>query len=229
MKHKKLIIVIVVLVVMAIAASVAYAWWSDTVSTEDNSVSTGGVALETFGLPITADGLAPQNAPAMDAADGAYASVSYFWVKNADSIPLMFYGWLSDGSDPNNINPYVHIRIWLLGSTAAPAYWTGFPAGWVDTFQVPGPHLSYDGTLAGLWTDPQPQGRNYLSSRWWGSSTWHHTLINGGEYGVYRAAVWLDGSAPDSTQHSTVSFTINFTGMQEEAWNAAGYDSIPKF
>lgn len=231
MKHKKLIITIVAIVAMAIAAAVAYAWWSDTQSTPGNSVSTGGVALATSGLPIVADGLAPQYAPTMDAVDGDYASVSYFWVKNDDSIPLMFYGWLSDGGgDWAVLNPYVHIRIWLLGATPAPAYWTGFPSGWVDTFQVPGPHLSYDGTLAGLWSG-QDAGINYLSSRYWPppSGPWQRTLINAGEYGVYRAALWLDSSAPNSTQHKTVTFTINFTGMQEQAWDDAGYDTFPKW
>jgi predicted ribosomally synthesized peptide with SipW-like signal peptide len=234
MKHKKLIIVIVVLVVMAIAASVAYAWWSDTASTSGNKVSTVGVDLETFGLPITAGGLVPMADPALEAVDAAYPSVSYFWVKNGGSIPLMCYGWLSDGDDPGNINPYVRIRIWLLGSsTPTPvSWWTGLDPNWVDTFQPApgGPFVSYDGTLGALWPGKDP-GINYLSTRYWNlpSGPWLDTPMGAGEYGVYRAAVWLDSTAPDFTQNKTVEFTINFTGMQQEAWDEAGYDLFPKY
>jgi predicted ribosomally synthesized peptide with SipW-like signal peptide len=230
MKHKKLIIAIAVIAVMAIGAAVAYAWWSDTVSAPGNSVSTGNVSLETFGLPIVADGLVPQLDPAMDANDSKYAAVQYFWVKNGSSIPLMFYGWLSGGNDPSNINPYVNARIWLLGSsTPTPvSWWTGLDPSWVDTFQpaAGGPFLSYGGPLSGLWAG-EPDGINHLSSRYWTGSSWVRTPIGSGEYGVYRIAVWLDSSAPDSTQNSTVGFTINFTGMQDEAWTAAGYDATP--
>jgi predicted ribosomally synthesized peptide with SipW-like signal peptide len=231
MKHKKLIIVAIVVVAMAVAASVAYAWWSDTVSVSDNTVSTGEVSLETSGLPVVAAGLVPQVDPALDAPDAAYPGVQYFWVKNGSSIPLMFYGWLSDGNDPKNINPHVNARIWLLGSsTEVPSWWTGYPSGWVDTFQpaANGPFLSYDGALSGLWSGA-PAGVNYLSSRYWTGSSWLRTPIGKGEYGVYRIAVWLDSAAPDTTQNATVSFTINFTGMQDGAWTEAGYDGTAKY
>jgi predicted ribosomally synthesized peptide with SipW-like signal peptide len=232
MKHKKLLIVLAVVVVMAIAAAVAYAWWSDTVSVDSNAVSTGSVSLETQGLPIVADGLVPQVDPAEKAADAAYPSVTYFWVKNGSTVPLMFYGWLSGGDDPKNINPYVKVRIWLLGSnTPTPvSWWTGLDPSWTDTFQpaAGGPFLSYEGTLAGLWPGKDP-GINYLSSRWWDGTSWHRTPIGEGEYGVYRAAVWLDKDAPDSTQNATVKFTINWTGMQEGAWDDLGYDGFPKY
>jgi len=232
MKHKKLLIVAIVVVAMAVAATVAYAWWSTTITSDTNSVSTGSVAMEMSGapwMPITASGLVPQSDPALDAEDAEYADVTYFWVKNSSTIPLMFYGWLSDGSDNKDIRQYVNVRIWLLGATTAPAYWTGYPAGWVDTFQVPGPHETYFGTIGGLWSGP-PAGINYLSSRWW-DGTWHRTPINPGEYGVYRVAIWLDSTAPNSAQGATgpdaLSFKINFTGMQDEAWTEADYDSQP--
>lgn len=230
MKHKKLIIVLAVVVVMAIAAAVAYAWWSDSVSTGTSSVSTGNVSLETYGLPIVADGLVPQLDPALDAEDSEYAAVQYFWVKNGSSIPLMFYGWINNGSDANDIRSFVRARIWLLGSsTPTPvSWWTGLDPSWVDTFQPApgGPFVSFDGTVEDLWTSV-PAGINYLSSRYWTGSAWVRTPIGSGEYGVYRIAVWLDSTAPDSTQNSTVSFTINFTGMQDEAWTEAGYDLDP--
>jgi hypothetical protein len=217
-----------VLVVMAIAASVAYAWWTADANVGGNTVSTAGTGLEMGGLPITAAGLVPIKDPDIDANDAAYASVSYFFVHNTGSIPLMFYGFLSDGNDPNNINPYVRVRIWLQSAVPAPANWTGYPAGWADTFQTGGPYVAYDGTLGGLWTGA-PAGINYLSSRGWTGSAWIDTPIGVNEYGVYRVAVWLDSGAPDSTQNSTVGFKINFHGMQKEAWDAAGYDTIPKF
>ena len=226
MKHKKLVIVLAVLVVMAVAAAVAYAWWSATVSVPGNTVTTGQVSLETEGLPIVASGLVPQLDPALDAADDKYGAVQYFWVKNGSTTPLMFYGWLSDGTDANNIRSSVRARIWLLGTAAAPGYWTGYPDGWVGTFNPGGPYATFDGTVAQLWSGA-PAGRNYLSSRYPIGSSWGRTPINPGEYGVYRIAVWLDSNAPNSTQNSVLGFTINFTGMQEEAWTEAGYDSTP--
>lgn len=227
MKHKKLFVFVVVLV-MALAATAAYAWWSTTVQTGPSSVTTGQVSLEVVGLPLAATDLVPQLDPALNAPDADYAHVQYFYVGNTSSIPLMFYGWLSDGSDAKNIRSHVRARIWLLGATSPPLYWTGYPAGWVDTFQVPGPHLSFDGTVADLWSG-QPAGINYLSSRWWDGSAWHRTPIAPGEYGVYRVAIWLSGSAPPETQSATLGFQINFTGMQDEAWTEAGYDGIAKY
>jgi hypothetical protein len=230
MKHKKLIVVAIVVVAMAVAATVAYAWWSTTITSDTNSVSTGSVAMEMAGLPVTASGLVPQANPAMDAEDAEYADVTYFWVKNSSSIPLMFYGWLSDGSDPKNIRSYVNVRIWLLGATTAPSYWT-LPAGWVDTFQIPGPHETYFGTVGGLWQ--VADGINYLSSRFWTGTEWVRTPIGPGEYGVYRVAIWLDSTAPNSAQGATgsdaLTFKINFTGMQDEAWTEANYDDTDKY
>jgi predicted ribosomally synthesized peptide with SipW-like signal peptide len=212
-KHKKLVVTLVV-VAMAILASVAYAWWSDTVTSETNTIATGEVALDMGGqLPIEASGLAPQSTPAVDAADDKYACVDYFWVENESSIPLMFYGWLSDGSDPKGIAQYVNARIWLLGARSAPAFWTGYP-GYVDTFQAPGPWLSFEGTVAQLWTG-RPAGIALLSSR---TPSGTHTPINPGEVGVYRVALWLDSSAPDSAQNALLAFKLNFTGVQEEGW-----------
>ncbi len=39
MKHKKLLIVLAVVLVMGVAATVAYAWWSNSASLEDNSIA----------------------------------------------------------------------------------------------------------------------------------------------------------------------------------------------
>ncbi len=103
-------------------------------------------------------------------------------------------------------------------------YWTGYPAGWVDTFQVPGPHETFVGTVGGPVAGP-PAGINYLSSRYWDddTDTWYRTPIGPGEYAVYRVAIWLDSTAPNSAQGATgsdaLTFKINFTGMQEEPWD----------
>jgi hypothetical protein len=228
-KHKKLLIVFIVVVAMAVAATVAYAWWSATITSDTNTVSTGSVAMEMGGLPVTASGLVPQPDPDLDAADDEYADVTYFWVKNTSTIPLMFYGWLSDGSDNKDLRSYVNARIWLLGDATPPTEWTGYP-GWDSTFQTGGPYVSFDGTVADLWSG-QPAGINYLSSRAWYGGTWHRTPIGPGEQGVYRVAIWLDSTAPNSTQGATgsdaLSFKINFTGMQEEQWDEDDYDSQP--
>lgn len=230
MSRRKLIITaIVVAVVLAIAGGTAYAWWTTTTSEAGNGVGTGSIALDTSGLPIVVSGLAPMTSPALDAADSSYPSVSYFYVHNGGSIKAMFYGWLSGGNDPNNIKGVVDIRIWLLGATTPPSGWTGFPSGWTDTFQAPGPWLVYNGTLDGLWNGASA-GRNYLSSRGGGSPTWVDTPINPGEYGVYRVAVWLDSSASDpSTQNASVGFTINFTSLQVEQWTLNNYDGTVKY
>ncbi len=230
MKHKKLIIAIIAVVVLAAAvalAGVAFGWWTANASTPGNSVSTANAGLATSGLPITAAGLVPQVSPAEDAVDSEYGSVSYFYVENTGSTPLMFYGWLSGGTDTNNIAPYVDVRVWLLGATTAPSFWTGMPSGWSDTFQVAGPWLAYEGPLSGLWSGV-PAGLNYLSSRGW-SGSWTDTPIAAGQYGVYRVAVWLDSSAPDSTQNSTVGFTVNFTGLSPAQWAADNYDATVKY
>lgn len=231
MKHKKLLIVLAVIVVMGIAAAAAYAWWSSDAEIPGNSITTGGLELiETVGLPFTAEGLVPQNPPDADAPDADYAHVSYFYLHNPDDNPaLMFYGWLSDGDDSKGLRDYVRARIWVLGTDPAPDWWNGIDQSWVGTFGSPGgPYVSFDGKLADLWPG-RPAGINYLSSRYGGDPTWGRTLFDPGEYAVYRMAIWLDGSAPDSTQHSTVSFTINWTGMQVGAWDAAGYDDTPKY
>ncbi len=70
-------------------------------------------------------------------------------------------------------------------------------------------------------------GINYLSSRYPSGTGWGHTPLDVGEYAVYRVAVWLDSTAPDSAQNATLSFKISFTGMQEEGWDDAGYDGTP--
>jgi predicted ribosomally synthesized peptide with SipW-like signal peptide len=224
MKHKKLLIVAIVVVAMAVAAAVAYAWWSDTVTSDTNTVVAGEVALAMEGLPIQASGLMPQNDPDLDAADGEYADVTYIWVRNDSPVELMFYGWLSHGSDDDNIRPYVNARITLLGSASAPSWWS-LPAGWVGTFQDAGPYDVFDGTVAQLWGESA--GINYLSSRYPIGDDWGHTPLDVGEYAVYRVAVWLDSTAPDGVQGATLSFKINFTGMQEEGWDAAAYDDEP--
>jgi hypothetical protein len=228
---KRYLIPTIAIVVLAVAGGTAYAWWTATASTTGNGVGTGSIALDTSGLPIVVSGLAPMTSPALNAADSAYPSVSYFYVHNGGSIKAMFYGWLSGGNDPNNIRGVVDMRIWLLGSASASANgWTGMPSGWQNTFNMTGgPYLVYDGTLDGLWSGA-PAGRNFLSSRGGGSPTWIDTPINPGEYGVYRVAVWLDSSASDpSTQNASVGFTINFTSLQMEQWALNGYDSVAKY
>lgn len=224
MKHKKLLIVAIVVVAMAIAAAVAYAWWSDTVTSDTNTVATGEVALAMEGLPIQASGLMPQNDPDEEAYDDAYGDVTYLWVRNDSPVPLMFYGWLSDGLDPKSIRGYVNARITLLGSAPEP-YWWSLPSGWAGTFQDAGPYDVFEGTVAQLWG--QSAGINYLSSRYPIGDDWGHTPLDVGEYAVYRVAVWLDSTAPDTVQNATLSFKINFTGMQQEGWDAAGYDATP--
>jgi hypothetical protein len=233
LKHKKLFIAIIAVVVLAAAialAGVAFGWWTANASTAGNSVSTANTGLVTSGLPITVSGLVPQVNPAADPAgntlnDAQYPSVSYFYVENSGTTPLMFYGWLSGGTDAKALAPYVDMRIWLLGDNAAPGNWTGMPGGWADTFQVSGgPFPVFDGTLGDLWAG-QSAGINFLSSRHWTGSAWQDTAIQPGQYAVYRVAIWLDSSAPDSTQNATASFTINFTGLSTQQWTLNNYDN----
>jgi predicted ribosomally synthesized peptide with SipW-like signal peptide len=215
MKHKKLFVIVAVLV-LAIGAAVAYAWWSTTETSEGNTVATGQVSLHLGGqLPINATGLAPQNAPEdPEAEDSAYGCVRYLFVGNTSSMTLMFYGWLDGGVDEDGIREDINVRIWLLGERDIPGYWSGCPATWVSTFQSPGPWLSFEGTLDDLWNN-RAAGIEYLSSR---TPSGTPTPIDPKEYGVYRVALWLDSDADDDTQNKSLSFNINFTGVQEEGW-----------
>jgi hypothetical protein len=229
-RRKLIIIAIVTAVVLAIAGGTAYAWWTASDATGTNTLTTGneGLTISSSGSAlVTASNLLPQTLPDLGADDAAYAAVSYLWVHNSGSTPLMFYGYLWNGSGDTVINSAVHVRVWLLASAIHPPNWTGLPTGWNNTFSSGGPYLSFDGTLASLWNDAENAGINYLSSRYW-AGAWHHTPMGAGEWGVYRVAVWLDGpSATNAMQNKSVSFTLNFKGMLESEWVALGLDASP--
>jgi len=253
---KKVIFFVLAAIVAAVVSGLAYAYWVADANTTNNQIHTGaGEALSVAGLPIQVSGLKPITKPDPTAADAAYGAVNYFYVGNNGADPLMFYGYLANAATSGtSILPYVDIRVWLLGSatpSSAITNWTGFGSlGWVDSFQPApgGPFLAYDGTIQNLCSaaytlgngsDPtvapvtgaQAAGMNYLSSRGGGSSnasTWIDTPIAPGQNGVYRVAVWLDSSAPNSTQGQWASFDLDFHGVTTDGWAAGGYDLNPK-
>ncbi len=155
----------------------------------------------------------PQTDPAAGADDAAYADVTYISVKNDSTVPLMFYGWLSDGSDPDNIRSYVKVRIELLGSAAVPALLDRLPPARLGTFQDGGPYPVFTGTVAQLWGEscrhqlPQQPLLDGLDVGPYAT--------RGGSTAVYRVAVWLDSAAPNTAQNDALSFKVNFTGMQD--------------
>ncbi len=206
-----LLLSVAVLAIAVFAAGAAFGWWTSFATNgTSNAVSTGTAGLVMSGNTLNLSGLVPQVDPGANAPDSAYGAADYVYVGNTGSIPLMFYGYLADPSDAGGIVPYVHVRIWLDP--------TSNPYGWTDTFNTGGPWLVYQGPLSTIWNS-SAQGKIYLGSV---APPNTPTPINPGQYGVYRIAVWLDGSAPNSTQGQTATFSVNFAGEQLNQWVANG-------
>ena len=228
MKHKKLIIAIGIVVALAVAifaTGAAFGWWyTDAAPIAGNQVGSGTATLVSGGGPVSATNLVPQVAPTDPANDSAYGGVSYFYVKNTGSVPLMFYAYIDNGGGTPSADflSKVDVAIWLLGATSTPSNWTGLPGlGWsADTFNSPGPWPVWSGTLADLWNGGQAFGATHL-----GSVTPSNvaTPINAGEVGIYRVAVWLDSSAAAlDTQGQSASFSLEFHAIETQQWTANG-------
>ena len=201
------------------ATGAAFGWWyTDAAPISGNNVASGTATLISGGGPISATDLVPQVTPADDAPDAAYGGVSYFYVQNTGSVPLMFYAYIDGGGGAPSADflSKVMVRIWLLGKTTAPSYWT-VPSLWSpDTFNSAGPWLSYSGPLDQLWNGGSSYGMHYLASVTPNNDA---TPIYKGEVGIYRVAVWLDSTAaaPD-TQGQTASFSLEFHAIQLNQW-----------
>ena len=214
MKHKRLIVGTAAAATLAIAifaTGTAFGWWTTSATNgTGNLVSTGTAGLSMSTNTLNLSGLVPQTDPASNAPDSAYGAIDYAYVANTGNTPLMFYGYLADPADTGGLVPYIHIRIWLDP--------TSNPYGWTDSFNTGGPWPVYSGSLSTLWNS-SAAGKVYL-----GSVTPSNvaTPILPGQAGVYKIAVWLDSSAPNSTQGQTATFSITFAGEQLNQWQANG-------
>lgn len=225
--RKRVLIPLLLAVMLAIAVfavGAAFGWWyTDAAPISGNNVGSGTATLISGGGPISATNLVPQLAPAATANDSAYGGVSYVYVQNTGSVPLMFYAYIDGGGGTPSADflSKVDVSISLLGATTAPAYWTGLPPAWsADTFGgSTGPYPVWSGTLADLWNGGQAFGAANLGS----VSGVTPTPIGTGEVGIYRIAVWLDSTAaaPD-TQGQSASFSLEFHAIELQQWVANG-------
>ena len=219
--RKKVLIPLLVAVLLALAifsVGAAFGWWTTSAAPiTGNSVSTGTATLVAGGGPVSIANLVPQVAPADDPtwslADSTYPSVSYIYVQNQGSVPLMFYGYLANPGGDGVLLSYVHIRIWLNPATNN--------SGWTDNFNNTGHYLVFDGPLSTLWNSAAA-GKQYLGSTSGQNGTGVQTPILPGQTGVYKIACWLDSSAGNDTQAKSLSFSINFNGEQENEFIADG-------
>jgi hypothetical protein len=220
MKQKTLIIALILVVVLAAAtalAGVAFGWWTSDPAVGGNTLTSDTATLVVGGAPIALNGLVPQVDPAADPTgslpDSTYPSVSYIYVQNQGSVPLMFYVFLADPSGYVGLVDYVHVRIWLNPATNN--------SGWTNTFNNTGNYQVFNGMLGTIWNS-SAQGKVYLGSTSGLNGSGVKTPINPGETGVYKIAVWLDQTAGNDTQGKTVGFSINLHGEQVEQFDAAG-------
>ena len=95
---------------------------------------------------------------------------------------------------------------------------TSNPYGWTDTFATGGPWTVYSGPLSAIWNS-SAAGKSLLASLTPSNTP---NPIQPGQYGVYKIAVWLDWSAPNSTQGQSASFSVNFSGITLDEWTANG-------
>lgn len=227
MKHKRFLILVGLAAVTALAifaVGAAFGWWyTDAAPISGNTVASGTATLTSGGGPMSATNLVPQVTPADNDHDSAYGGVSYYWVKNTGSVPLMFYAYIDNGGGAPSADflAKVNVRIWLLGATSTPSWWSGLPGGWSpDTFNAAGPWAVWSGTLADLWNGGAAFGAKNMASVTPGGAA---TPINQGEVGIYRVAVWLDSTAaaPD-TQGQTASFSLEFHAIQLQQWQTNG-------
>ena len=205
---KRIIIPVLVVVVMAVAASVAYAWWTTDTSIDGNEVTTGSMGMSSGSSPIVAKDLIPQLAPGTDLSK---YHVSYFWFKNTSpSTPMMAYGYLDNVVDPTGIQGKVMVQI-TIAPTDSP--W-GDPTGTLSA--AGGPYPVYTGSVDGIMGTTN--GKATLATRFWTGTAWQHTLLAPGQEAWYKVVVWLDSSADNSYQNGSFKADLKFNGMQEEAW-----------
>lgn len=212
-RHKKLMIAAIAAVALAIAilaAGVAFGWWTAFATNgTNNAVSTGTAGLVMSGNTLNLTGLQPEASTGF--VPPADAAVDYVYVGNTGSTPLMFYAYLANPLDAGGIVPYLDVQI-----TLDPA---SNPYGWTDSFATGGPWTVYAGPLSTIWNS-SAVGKIKLASLT-PSNTPNPILP--GQYGVYKIAVWLDSSAPDSTQGKTANFSVNFSGITLDEWTANGF------
>jgi hypothetical protein len=221
LRTKRYFIPILVVAVMAITATVAYAWWTANAAQGSNTMSTGTAHLAIGGGPISLSGLEPQFAPAATAPDADYGAVSYIYVQNTGTTPLMFYIFLADPIGDAGLLSKVHVRIWLQGSDAPPGFWSA--PSWTSTFGPSGgPFSSFDGVLSTIWNS-SVAGKQYLATL---DPSNNPTPIQANEIGVYRIAVWLDSSAGNETQGQNWGFSINAAGKPLTDYMQQGWTGI---
>ena len=132
--------------------------------------------------------------------------MTYIYVQNHGSVPLMFYGWLGTPGGDAALLPYVQVRIWLNPANNQ--------SGWTDDFNNTGHYLVYQGPIGTLWNSVAA-GQKYLGSTSGLDGTGTETPILSGQTGVYKIACWLDSSADNTTQGKSLTFSINFNGGQQ--------------
>ena len=201
---KKYFIPLLVVAVVAISATVAYAWWTTTVSSGPNTISTGDESLLLGGsLPITAAGLVPQaqldNDPNSSVAG---YQTSFFYVQNTGTNPVDFVGWLDNGTgDYGVLGSQVWVKITIAPTLAQGSPWD--PTGSLSYNPVHGPYLVYEGPIGNLYG--QAYGSQYLTT------LNPHTPLAAGQYAFYRVVTWLDGPSSDnSSKNKTMTATLNF-------------------
>lgn len=223
MKHKKLLIVLAVVIVMAVAAAVAYAWWSNTASLSGNTIETGTLTMEIgsrYGGPISVSGLKPSYPPDFDsvsvidpALNGQDAAAeegfpqAFFWIRNANDFPVMFYAWLGVTAETAGIRDKIMCRIWLN-----PVDWT--PVDGANWWKPGETYMVYQGPLSNI--DDAQGGRDNL--RTWTPIAIEPDPIPAGKVGVYKVVFWLDGptSGPE-TMDVDVTVDLNVAAGQVEA------------
>ncbi len=100
---KKLYLLLAVALVAVLAFGIigSGAWFTDTASIENNSVSTGELDLSVWGGPFTATKLEP---------GGDYVKLGVFCAKNEGDYDMKWRGWMTDVSDPANLRSKLLVR-----------------------------------------------------------------------------------------------------------------------
>ncbi len=204
MRKKTLIIIIVVVAIAAIAAAGAFAWWSNTATLPDNTISTGGIHLSAGDSAMNFTGFMPGSAP----------QTQWMWVRNDGSQNIMMYAYVrvQDGWDPAVLN-YVNANI-----TLAPSGWPGSPTDLANSLGGTagggtGDYPVYSGVVADLLG--AANGKLYLRTITPDGTT--QTPMTPGQYALYKVVLSLDQNTPNSFQDQTVKCDIVFVGGQVES------------
>jgi len=203
---KKVLIPLAVAAVMAFAATAAYAWWTSTVSSGSNDITTGPGAGLTYGgdLPVSATDLLPQetlnNDPRLAVPPGY--KVSYFYVQNTGNTPLHFVGWLDDGTgDVATLGAVVHVKITIAPTQAEGSPWD--PTGSLSA--TGGPWPVYNGRIDQLY------GKDLGSEK---LTTVGHEPLAAGQYAFYKVVTWLDGpTCNDDSKAKSMTCSLKFEGL----------------